>query len=207
MSHSASLNETSKIYFHIIDIEGNDFQWWTHSTIFQILEHDTFNTLRNKIMNMLLYEYPEKTSIIECLNQCNKLAIFIDKTIENKQAFIRMKETLNNNQSKIKLNDNIYNTIKTNMPTNAKIDKICIFFIVQTWKKLAKLPNMCGAQQIINVNACEFILIPSKLSNCFKYNSVTNSFNKYINNSSLQMYYNSKVAFNEKEQTLYVHHG
>eukprot|EP01084_Bolivina_argentea_P179099 309494_1 len=78
-----------------------------------------------------------------------------------------------------------------------------------TWITLAA---MHATQQIININAHEFILIPSKLSTniFFKYNSLTNSFHEYIKDSNeKKINYNSnvKVAFNETKQTLYVHYG
>eukprot|EP01084_Bolivina_argentea_P256207 431268_1 len=192
MSDSLTLNETSKIYVHIIDINGADFQWFTDPKTFQILEHDSFNTFKNKIINKLSSKYPERSSIIEslnaniieCLNDSDKLAIFIDKVADNWEAVHDMKQKFNDNQSKIKLKD------------------------VPVWMKLAKLPNMCVAKKIINVNAYEFILIPlthNNITNWFKYNSITNSFNEYIKNSSLQMDYNSKAAFNEKEQIIYIY--
>eukprot|EP01084_Bolivina_argentea_P028163 52355_1 len=74
-----------------------------------------------------------------------------------------------------------------------------------TWIKLA---DMHETQQIIKINAYEFILIPSELSIICKYNSLTNSFNEYIKDSNVQINYNSivKAAFNETKQTLYVHY-
>eukprot|EP01084_Bolivina_argentea_P179101 309499_1 len=77
--------------------------------------------------------------------------------------------------------------------------------LTTTWLKLA---DMHATQQIININAHEFILIPSKLSTniVFKYNSLTNSFNQYINikdiikdskNLEINCHTVIKAAFNE----------
>eukprot|EP01084_Bolivina_argentea_P188647 324686_1 len=175
MSDSITLNETSQIYVHIFAIDGNDFQWFTHPKTFQILENDTFNTFRIKILNKLSSKYAkDKANIIECLKQSHQLFVFIDRATDSKettskmlQKFARIKD------KKIKLNNNIWNTIKTNMPINAKMDEICIWFIARNIT-IHKSNNNTNKKHIINDNT----------SNSYNNNINTNNYNKPKRNNT-----------------------
>eukprot|EP01084_Bolivina_argentea_P028165 52360_1 len=77
------------------------------------------------------------------------------------------------------------------------------------WMQLALLPNDNSIDQIINVNAYEFILFSSEFSksyNLYKYNTITNTFNEFITNPDFQCWCPMQIAFDSK-QTFYLRHG
>eukprot|EP01084_Bolivina_argentea_P317795 551030_1 len=77
------------------------------------------------------------------------------------------------------------------------------------WMNLEILPDALHIQQIINVNANEFILCSSKFGsgyNLYKYNTLTNTFNELVSNSDFKRWHSIKVAFDLKQQTFYIRH-